>query len=200
MSRKKARAKHRKDLGAGQDKRVQRELKEMQTATDLRTIDDDVEELATLYEWQAHEHVHKAKSQRWFMILAAVAAVMVAFFAINLNFIAAITIAFVTVLVYLMAQRKPNTMRYRIMVDGVAIGNTLYQYEELDSFNIVYEPDETKVLLIRSQRAMAPLVAMEIGIADPNDIRDLLLEFLPEDLQLKEPIADVLARRVGFSG
>lgn len=179
---------------------MQRELKELQDATDLREIDDDVEELATLYEWQAPEHVHTVKSQRWFVVLALIAALMVAFFAINLNIIAAITIAFVAGLIYVIAQRKPDTLRYRIMVDGVAIGNTLYQYDDLNSFNIVYEPDETKVLLIRSSRPLAPLVAMEIGVADPNEIRDLLLEFLHEDHELKEPVADVLARRVGFSG
>jgi len=200
MNSKRASALQRQVAASGQDKRVQRELKELQTATDLRTIDDDVEELATLYEWQAHEHVHREKTQRWFMVLAAVATITVAFFVISLNIIGAITLAFVAILVYIMAQQKPDTMRYRIMVDGVAIGNTLYQYEDLSSFNIVYEPDETKVLLIRSQRTLAPLVAMEIGVADPNDLRDLLLEFLPEDQQLKEPMADVLARRFGFSG
>jgi len=182
------------------DTRIQRELKELQTTHDLREIDDDVEQLATLFEWRAAEHIHRPKTQRWFMTLALVAAIVVIILALTLNIIGAITLAFVCGLIYVMAQRKPRTLRYRIMVDGVAIGNTLYQFEDLSSFNIIYEPNETKVLLIRSSRPFSGLIAMELGATDPNDLRDMLLEFLPEDQQLKEPIADQLARRFGFSG
>lgn len=180
------------------DERVQHELKEMQETRDLREIDDDVEELATLYEWQALEHVHQPKSSRWFLVAAVASALLIGWFIITFNLIAALTTALVGGLVYYFAQREPDMQRCRLMVDGVAINNTLYHYKELASFNIVYEPGQTKVVLLRSKRRFAPLITMEIGDADPVLIRDVLIEFVSEDQDLEEPLTDILARRVGF--
>lgn len=181
------------------DERWQHELKEMRVTHDLDEIDDDVEREATLFEWQAEEHAHRPKSPLWFAALAAGATVAIGlqlfFFA---NFIGSLTIALIAGLLYYIAQQQPAMMRYRIMVDGVALNNTLYHYEDLDSFNVIYEPGETKTVIFRSQRRFAPYLHMEIGDADPVKIRDILLEFLPEDQALQEPLVDILARRLGF--
>lgn len=180
------------------DSRFQHELKEMQETHDLREVDDDVEDVATLLEWHAPEHNHQPKSATWFIVLAVVITVFVGLFIFMANFIGAITTAIVGVLVYYIAQKEPAAMRYRLMVDGVAMNNTLYHYRDLEAFNIVYEPGETKTVLLRSKHRFSPLLHMEIGDADPVIIRDVLLEFAPEDLDLEEPIVDVLARRLGF--
>lgn len=182
----------------GRDPRVQHELKEMQETHDLRAIDDDVEDAATLFSWHAQEHAHRPKSPRWFIVLAVIVTGLVVFFLFTYNFMGAITTALVGILLYWIAQRKPALVHYRIMVDGVAIGSMLYHYRELLAFNIVYEPNETRTVIVRSQRRFTPLLHMEIGEADPVAIRDILIEFLPEDQNLHEPIADILARRVGF--
>ena len=89
-------------------------------------------------------------------------------------------------------------MRYRILVDGVAMNNLLYHFRDLLAFNIVYEPGEVKTVILRSKRTFAPFIHMEIGDADPVAIRDILLEFLPEDQEMQEPLIDIVARRLGF--
>lgn len=181
------------------DERWQHEMREMRETHDLDEIDDDVEREATLFEWQAEEHTHRPKSPLWFAALAAGATVVIGlqlfFFA---NFIGSLTIALIAGLIYYIAQQKPSLMRYRIMVDGLALNNTMYHYQDLDSFNVIYEPGETKTVILRSQRRFAPYLHMEIGDADPVEIRDILLEFLPEDQELQEPLTDILARRLGF--
>lgn len=180
------------------DPRVQHELKEMQATHDLRNIDDDVEDVATLFEWQAPEHTHRPKSARWFVVLAVAVTVLVGFFLFSFNFIGAVTTALIGSLLYWVAQKKPAVVRYRILVDGVAIGTLLYHFRDLAAFNIVYEPNETRTVILRSQRRFTPLLHMEIGEADPVAIRDILIEFLPEDQDLQEPLVDIMARRVGF--
>lgn len=180
------------------DERFQHELKEMQETQDLRKIDDDVEDVATLYAWRAEEHNHQPKSPTWFMVLAVAATVLVGIFLFNFNFIGALATAFFGATLYYIAQRKPAVMHYRLMVDGVALNTTLYHYRDLMSFNIVYEPNETKTVILRSKARFAPLLHMEVGDTDPVAIRDILLEFLPEDQSLEEPLIDILARRLGF--
>jgi len=180
------------------DERFQHELKEMQETQDLRQIDDDVEDAATLFAWRASEHTHRPKSARWFIVLAVAVSVIVGVLLFTFNFMGAFTVALVGGLIYWIAQKKPAIVRYRIMVDGVAIGTILYHFRDLAAFNIVYEPDETRTVILRSRRRFTPLLHMEIGEADPVAIRDILLEFLPEDQTLQEPLADILARRLGF--
>lgn len=182
------------------DPRFQHELKEMQETHDLDDVDDDVEDEATLYEWRAEEHTHRPKSPLWFVVLAVGATIVIGvqlfFFA---NIFGAVTIGFVSALIYYIAQQKPKIARYRIMVDGIAVNNTLWHYRDLDVFNVLYEPDdECKTVIFRSHRTFSPYIHMEIGDADPVEIRDVLLEFLDEDQELDEPFPDVLARRLGF--
>lgn len=180
------------------DSRFQHELQEMRETDDLREVDDDVEDVSTLFQWRAVEHNHQPKSATWYMVLAAsitVISVGMAFFG---NIIGAITIAFVGGLVYYVAQKDPDVFRYRLMTEGVAFNDTLYHYRDLDAFNIVYEPGATKTVLLRSKRTFAPLLHMEIGEADPVHIRDILIEFVDEDQDLTEPLVDILAQRLGF--
>ncbi len=181
------------------DERFQHELKEMQETHDLKEVDDDVEEAATLFEWQAPEHSHRPKSPLWFITLAAGTTILIGLqLFLYFNFIGAITIALVGGLVYYIAQQKPATVRYRILLDGVALNNTIYHWEDLDAFNIIYEPNETKTVILRSTRRFSPFINMEVGDADPVQIRDILIEFVKEDQQIQEPLADIIARRLGF--
>ncbi|MBI3256061.1 MAG: HXXEE domain-containing protein [Candidatus Andersenbacteria bacterium] len=186
------------NLQQQRDGRVQHELAEMQQTHDLREVDDDVEDIATLYEWQAEEHTHRPKNSTWFAMFAAAITIVVGTLVFLGNFMGAVTMAFVGGLTYYVAQKKPAIFRYRILVDGIAINNFLYHFRDLAVFNIVYEPGVVKTVLLRSKRTLAPMIHMEIGEADPVAMRDILLEFLPEDQEMTEPIVDIWARRLGF--
>ncbi len=183
---------------AHEDARVQHEMQEMRETHDLRDVDDDVEDVATLLEWRALEHNHQPKSQRWFVVLAAALTTTVVGLVLLGNVIGAITIAFAGGFMYWLAQREPNVMRYRVLTEGIALNNTLYHYQDLEAFNIVYEPGFVKTVILRSKRTFSPLLHMEIGDTDPVVIRDLLLEFIEEDQELHEPLVDIYARRLGF--
>jgi len=181
------------------DKRWQHERKEMQETHDLREVDDDVEEATTLYEWHASEHEHRPKSPVWFALLAAATTILVSLMLfVYTNVLGAVTLAFVGGLIYYIAQQEPSIVRYRIMLDGIAMNNTIYHWEDLATFNIVYEPDETKTAIFKSKRIFSPYIHMEVGDADPVAIREILIEFVEEDQDIQEPMADIIARRLGF--
>lgn len=180
------------------NQRVQHELKEMQETDDLRDIDDDVEDITTMIEWQAEEHNHQPKSQVWYAVLAGAITVISVGFLLFGNIIGALTIGLVGALTFFVAQKDPAVIRYRLLTEGIAFNNTLYHYRDLDAFNIIYEPGHTKTVLLRSNRTFAPLLHMEIGEADPVAIRDVMIEFVREDQDLTEPLVDIWARRLGF--
>lgn len=170
----------------------------MQQTQDLRQVADTVEDVATLLEWRAKEHGYAPRSARWFITLAALVAAAAGTMVLLSNILGAVVVGVIGALIYALAQREPDSVRYRIMVDGVAINDRLYPYRELQAFNIVYVPGQVKTVLLRSTRRFSPLVQLELGQADPLPIRDQLLEFLPEDADLEEPIVDVIGRRFGL--
>ena len=170
----------------------------LQTTTDLTQVDDEIEAAATMLEWRAPEHVHRPKGWWWYSGFGVVVVTLVVvFFLINNPLASIVTLMGASLVLYL-SWKDPKDIRYRLMVEGVAIDNLLYPYKELDSFNIIYELGDVKVVLIRGRRLMTPLLRLEIHDADPVAIRDILLEFLPEDDGLEEPFPDVLARRLGW--
>ncbi|MDA1169379.1 MAG: hypothetical protein O3A36_03515 [bacterium] len=180
------------------DSRFRHELKEMQNEDDLRKIDDDVEDVSTLFEWEAPEHIHQDRGVKWFALFAGGITAIAVGFALFGNFIAALTIGMIGVYMFVVAQHKPSIIRYRLLTEGVALNNTLYHYKHLEAFNIVYEPGNVKTVILRSSRRLVPLIHMEIGSADPVAIRDILVEFVHEDVHLEEPVIDIWARRLGF--
>lgn len=184
-----------------QDKRFQAELKEMKETHDLDEVDDDVEVEATLYEWRAKEHEHRPKSPLWYAGLAAGTTVVVGLQALWLaNYFGAVVIAVIGAALYYVAQQKPAMARYRIMIDGVAINNVLYHYQDLESFNVIYEAGVVMMVIFRSKRRLAPYIHMEFGSSDANpvEVRDILLQYLEEDQEMGEPVADLIARKLGF--
>jgi len=180
------------------DARFQGEREEMLNERDLNKIDDDVEAEATLIEWQADEHIHKPKGTSWYIGAVVVAVVLAGVFWFLGNYFGIAVVVVGMILLFFVFSRGSTRQRYRLMVDGVAINNRLYHYKYLDAFNIIYEPGDVKVLLIKSKKTLVPLLALELGSVNPIEVRNVLLEFLREDLEIEEPLADVLARRLGF--
>ncbi|HSX24482.1 MAG TPA: hypothetical protein VLG69_00770 [Candidatus Andersenbacteria bacterium] len=185
-------------MATQEDPRIQKELQEMQTTNDLRDIDDDVEDIATLFSWEAPEHIHQIRNPQWFGVFAAVIALICVAFVFMGNFIASLTIAMIGGYIFVVAQHKPSLVRYRLLTEGVALGTTLYHYKDLDSFNIIYEPGDVKTVILKSTRRIMPLIHMEIGKADPVAIREVLVQFVREDIRLEEPVIDIWARRLGL--
>lgn len=182
-----------------EDARFQREREEMQRVHDLEKVDDDVEDEATLLEWRAIEHNHRPKTAGWYAGLAVGTTAVVGIQLFLLNFIGAVTIGAIGAFLYYIAQQKPDVVRYRILMDGIAINNLMYHWRDLETFNVIYEPEEEVMTTIfKSKKLFGPYIHMEIGEANPIEIRDILLEFLDEDQEMDEPLADVIARRFGF--
>ncbi len=180
------------------DRRFRQEFKEMQAEDDLRKVDDDVEDVATLFSWEAPEHIHHDRNPQWFAAFAAGITIVAVGFALMGNFIASLTIAMIGGYMFVVAQHKPSMVLYRLMTEGVALNTTLYHYKHLEAFNIVYEPGNVKTVILKSSRKLVPLIHMEIGDADPVAIRDILIEFVREDVHLEESIVDIWARRLRF--
>lgn len=76
--------------------------------------------------------------------------------------------------------RKPVAMECVIDLDGIKMGDKLYQYNHVESFEI---DEEANVLKFKLKNAFLPLKEVYLDDQDPNYIRAVLEYFLPEEKQ-----------------
>lgn len=150
-----------------------------------------------LYEWEAPEFTKYEKDVYWTAILVIGSAAIMIFFLLTKNYIGALVIAMLAILVYVYSKKEPRLIRFAITPMGIKIENKLHKFEELKSFWIFYEPGEIKELSVRTKQLINPYLGLPLGNAKPVTIRQIMLKFLPEKKQ-EEPVANILARRLGF--
>lgn len=148
-------------------------------------------------EWEALEYEHIEKTPDWFwgLALVALAAIAAAIFFENLLFAVVILLSAFTFALY--GARAPKMERFSITDRGVSVGNNLYPYQTLDSFWVHDSPESRPVLLIKSKKTLMPLIAIPITHVNPRDIRERLLDELPEE-EHHEPLSDKLMRFFHF--
>lgn len=97
----------------------------------------------------------------------------------------------------LQANKKPEITEIWIGRKGVSVGSKLYQYKELRSFWIDYNPHGIKELSLQSIKWYVPYIKIPLEQEDPLKIRDLMISFVPEKMH-EQSLADILGRKLGL--
>lgn len=176
---------------------VEKELLETEEAAHPGGFKDLNPPARALLSWEAQEFHYDATSAQLLLLLGAalgLGGVIALFFA---NILFAIFLLIAGGLVASYAFRPPRYVRYALTPRGVAVGHRLYEFANLESFWIFYDPPVMKDLALRSKKTVMPVIRLPLGDLDPLQLREVLLRFLPEVEQ--EPSAvDVISKHLGF--
>jgi hypothetical protein len=160
-----------------------------------KVVDESVVVGNTLLEWSIAEYEQHFRPTAWYVIMTIVGSLLVGYAIFTDNFMFAIIVVLFAIILFLQSHQKPIVVPFRITELGIIINNRLYQYSELKDFYIVYQPPEIKMLFIETQGTFRPRLRIPLIDMNPNEVRDLLLEFLEENLQKEEePFSDKVAR------
>jgi hypothetical protein len=151
----------------------------------------------TLHSWRALEYEVQEKSQRWLFWAALVILAVVAWAIYTNSPVMAITFILIGVSGYIFINKKPKIIRFAITEDGLIAGQEIYDYYDIKSFWIFYEPGEIKAVSLILKGKLIPYVHLPLGDEDPVKIRQLLLEYLSEDRQTLSPV-DKFERILGI--
>jgi hypothetical protein len=148
-------------------------------------------------EWSAPEYEYHEKTSDWFWALGVItlALFLSAIFLGSFLFGLLVLLAGFSLALY--GARKPNVVNFKIDVQGIHIGNTIYNYENLKSFWLDYQPPYIKELIIESQKTFMPHINIMLGDIDPLKVREYLLKFLKEE-KIEEPLTATIARFLKF--
>ena len=114
------------------------------------------------------------------------------------NLITTILFSLLGMIILIKANKKPEIVNFEINPLEVKVGEKLYQFREIKSFWIEYEPElNIKELSLQPKKWYHAFVKIPIYDQNPLQLRAFLLKFLPE-VEHKDSLADALSRKLGL--
>lgn len=148
-----------------------------------------------LLSWETWEYPPHERSKTWYIVASTIGVSLVLYSIYTENFLFAIIILMMGVLVLVNGLRHPNRIQIYLTTLGVVIGNEFHSYKEVKDFSIVYEPPDVKILYVDFLNWRHPLVAIPLEDANPNDVRNVLLPYAFENLERdQESLTDLIGR------
>ena len=162
----------------------------------------DVPELSetdVLMRWTAKEFEESSLDQQQVATGSFVALILLIWSIATANFLFTIIIVLVAVVMYLFLNRSARTLDIALTPKGLIYGEKFLAYSnDLTRFWILYDPPALKQLNFAQTGLFRPTLAIDLGDTDPIEVREILLDYLDEDLEAEEHTADRFSRRIGF--
>lgn len=152
----------------------------------------------TKISWTAPEYIHYPKSPVWFTTLFVAGFGLSLYFLLRRDFLAGLLFILLVIIIFYFARTKPKLLEIEIQSKGIKLGDLDLSWQQIKSFWIVYEPPAVKTLNFETTAYLNRFLTVQLGEADPVQVREFLLEYLPEDLDKNESLSDKLARRLKF--
>jgi hypothetical protein len=148
-------------------------------------------------EWDTLEHSFTEKTNDWYASVILIAGALIAVEFLFNNFLLIVLTFIGTVAFLLVSSRRPEVVHVELRKNGVLVDKLLYPFQSLDGFAIIEYANEHR-LLLESNRRLMPLIVIPVSLdVDPEDLHEVLAEYLPEK-ELRESPLHLLMERLGF--
>jgi uncharacterized membrane protein len=113
------------------------------------------------------------------------------------NPIMAIVFVLIGIVAYMYRNKEPRILNFQIVPEGLLAGNELYEFENINSFWIFYDPQYKKIISLSVKSYLTPFVHIPVQDEDPVEIRRILLKYIPE-IKQEHNLAEILERFLGI--
>ncbi len=174
---------------------IEKSSEKMLEAPDEELIEEYSED--TLLHWDAPEFEMRPQNKKRLSYAALVLLAIIGYASFTNSPIMAIVFVLIGIVAYMNMQKAPRILNFRIIPEGVLAGNELYEFENIKSFWIFYDPEYKKVISLHIKSYLTPFVHIPIHNEDPVEIRRVLLKYIPEIKQENNP-AEIMERFLGI--
>ena len=95
-----------------------------------------------LFEWEGREYDHEPKSAEWYWALGIIALAGVVAAVLFGEYLIAALVAFAAAALALHAAKVPPIHHFRLVEEGLVIGDELHPYARMESFSILEDPED----------------------------------------------------------
>ena len=151
----------------------------------------------TVISWQAPEFRHYFKSIGWYAAYFACAVLIIGFFIIEKDIFGAVSIGILAIIAALFTLQKPQIIDIELNSRGIKFGTLFYPYKQLKYFWVV-DNDRHNTVNFVSITYLNNNIILELQDQDPHEVRELLLQHLPEHHETNETMAQAISHRLKF--
>lgn len=133
-----------------------------------------------LFRWTAPEYESYERDRKWYFVMTLGLIAIISYAFITNSPIMAITFILIGMIEYIYISRKPQMLNFFITEKGIVAEKEIYEFEQMNSFWIFYDPDTIKSLSIHMKGNLMPFLQIPLHNEDPEDIHQILSEYIPE--------------------
>jgi hypothetical protein len=165
-------------------------------SADKTKIDQENQDSDILVAWSFREYENPERSRRWYIITSLVAIFLLATAVLMSDFLFALIVILMAIILFIVHSKETEDVNFIIAETGIVLAGKFFGYKDFDNFWIVYEPEGAKNVYFKFKSSVRGSLRIPLGETNPLSVREVLLEFLPEDLEKEEePTSEVLAKK-----
>lgn len=149
-----------------------------------------------IFSWFIDEYEKKERGITWYIIAIITAFLLLLFAFFSSNFLFAMIVVIVALVTILHDGKEPQKVKVSITREGIAVGRKFIDYDEMKNFSVIYKPRiDVKNIYIEFKNILRHRMTIPLENKDPIKIREVLLKYLPEDLErTDEPASESIAK------
>lgn len=150
-----------------------------------------------LMQWTFAENQTQSRGLAWYIAATIVGLAFLTYAILDHNYLFALMIILIAFIYYTQSRTTPLQLAFVLYSTGIQIGDTFYLYREFKDFAIIYEPPTIKRLYLHSKTmVLRNELSIPLNDQNPVKVRKILLDYLPEDLEMEKESGSDTATRV----
>ncbi|GAC1413374.1 MAG: hypothetical protein NVSMB66_5170 [Candidatus Doudnabacteria bacterium] len=150
-----------------------------------------------IFSWTTQEFEHYEKGSGWYITLAILGFMIIAYDIYLHDYFAAITILILVAAVYFFSRQIPREVKVTITNKAINIDQVAFPYNSIKRFWIV-DRNNSRQLTLETTAYLNRYVILLLNDVNPDKISDILKEYLPESEPNQETLAQRIARKLRF--
>jgi len=144
-----------------------------------------------LSSWNFSEYENHLRSKGWYMLFFVIVVLLLIYALTTTNFLFAVIVILATMIILMRTKYEPKLVNFAICANGLLVDETFYAYDEIQDYYIVYNPPVSKELYIHFKSVWHPRLTILLQDQNPIQIRELLSDYLEEDMDKEnEPVSE----------
>lgn len=154
---------------------------------------------SAILEWEGREYEHNPKSADWYWALGIIAVAVTVALILFHNYLLAFLAIVATAAIALHAAKQPPLHRFRLVEDGLMIGDDLHPFDRMISFSVLedIEGKYPPVLSVKTESWHSPHLMIPLAGVDADLVYAYFLHHVDES-DHHHTFSDLVAAWLGF--
>ncbi len=149
------------------------------------------------FEWEAPSFYHNPQKKYLAIVVTVLFLGAGALIFYNKDILMAIFLILSSLVIILYANKQPTISRVVVSQAGVTIDDKAYNYRDLRSFWLDFDPHGLKELSLEPKKWYLPYIKISIENQGPVELRSLMVKFIAEK-EHEKSLVDLISKKIGL--